>query len=246
MSDDAKLAELANIFATRLSRTVGEFTGTEHRFVATVINERVTIRHQEAVDGNAHAIPLLFEGETLLSLVVDYDCTWDSGQRHLSVEKSGVTVYPLARIEKEPLFRYEYVRQPTGHIPCSHLQVHAHRDSFTHLLGFGGPHSKRARRRQSRPRRRTPSVSEFHFPLGGPRFRPSLEDILDVLAEEFGLSTGACWESARDIERAEWRRTQVAAAVRDAPAEAVRVLEELGYTITGETQPDRMDKLQIL
>lgn len=246
MTESMSLGERATAFATRVSEVISAFTEEIQPFRATVVDDRVTIRHAAAASGEKYGIPLKADGETLLSLVVDFDCTWDSGQRYLSVEKSVVAVYPLDRTTRDPLFRYEFVRQPIGRVPTSHLQVHAHRDAFTHLLGFGGPHSKRARRREGRGLDRTPSVSEFHFPLGGPRFRPALEDILDVLQEEFGLECGSQWHRVRDEGREEWRRMQVAAATRDAPTEAIRVLRELGYEVSGDGPGDRPAKLKLL
>lgn len=241
-----QLRRKADEFASKVAGVVSAFTNTEHAFVASAVDNRVSIRHRDAAEGTAYGIPLRAEGETLLSLVVDYDCSWDSTRQYLSVERSVTAVYPLTRTSKDPLFRYEYIRRPGGVIPCSHLQVHAHRDSFTHLLGYAGPHSKRARRRQGRGLDRSPSVSEFHFPLGGPRFRPPLEDILAVLAEEFGLETGGSWRSVAASGRAEWRRIQVASSVRDAPETAAQVLRELGYEVHGPVLPDRLEKLELL
>lgn len=246
MSTTSSLEERATSFATRVSEVISAFTDQPQPFRATAVEDRVTIRHADAALGEKYGISLNADGERLLSLVVDYDCSWDSDERYLSVEKSVIAVYPLDRTTRDPLFRYEYVRRPIGKVPTAHLQVHAHRDAFTHLLGFGGSHSKRARRREGRGLDRTPSVSEFHFPLGGPRFRPALEDILDVLQEEFGLECGQQWHRVRDEGREEWRRKQIAAATRDAPSEAIRVLRELGYTVTGDGAGDRRNKLTLL
>lgn len=235
------LSSAADAFAQQVSSIVSAFTGVEHTFKALARGQRLSIRHDDEA-GDKDGIPLCDGDNVLLTLLLEYKCSWDTGGRYLRVESSSCAVYPLDRT-REPLLRYEYEREPQGRVPCAHLQVHAHRDAFTHLLGWGGPHSKRARRREERGLTRTPSVSEFHFPLGGPRFRPALEDVLDVLAEEFGLETGSRWPRVRDEARAAWRRTQVAASVRDAPEEAVRVLRELGYTVEGEPLDERQDYL---
>ncbi len=168
MTPEEDLRWRADEFALRVSKTIGEFAGTECPFVATTVDDRATIRHSQSTGGTKHGISLKDGTETLLSLVVEYNCSWDSLKRYLSVETSVVAVYPLCVTNKEPLFRYEFDRNPIGRVPCAHLQVHAHRDSFTHLLGWAGPNSKRARNRNGRGLNRTPSVSEFHFPLGGP------------------------------------------------------------------------------
>lgn len=74
-------------------------------------------------------------------------------------------------------------------------------------------------------------MHELHFPLGGHRFRPCLEDVLQMLVEEFGIDTADGALDALAAGREKWRRHQTGAVVRDAPEEAVRVLRELGYMV---------------
>lgn len=241
MGNDDRLQTEAQDFARRISRLVSEFTGTECPFVATKDDNRLVVRPE-----SERGISLLVKQEPLLTLLVDYYCEWDSDERYLRVEESSVKVYPLGAINKEPLFRYEYHRQPQGHVPCAHLQIHAHSDAFTHLLGWPGRHSRRARDRKDRGLSRFPTVSEFHFPLGGPRFRPALEDILEVLQEEFGLKTGENWLEVCRKSRTRWRRIQLAAAVRDSPETAAEELRRLGYEVTGDAVPERLNKLTML
>ena len=193
MSPATALADQAEEFARQISEILSAFTGTDCPFDAVTVDGQAVIR-QRVSPGDPEGIGLNSNGQTLLSMVVRYECTWDSDKQYLSVETSAIKVYPLRRVNKEPLFRYEYIRTPDGTIPSAHLQVHAHRDSFTHLLGWAGQHSARARQRSAAPMDQTPSLSKFHFPLGGPRFRPSIEDVLDVLQEEFGLETGSQWQ----------------------------------------------------
>lgn len=236
----------AEQFARNIATIVSAFTGDSYEFRATIVGDRASIELSDAA-GGARDVALMGDGEHLLTLQARYHCIWNQEKGYLGVESSQMAVHPLADTDGEPLFRYDFDRKPTSaHIPCAHLQVHAHRDSFTHLLGWGGTQSKRARRRINRGLKRTPSVSEFHFPVGGPRFRPSLEDVLEILKEEFGLETGGDWEQVRDARRIEWRKTQVSAAVRDSPGEAARVLRELGYTVTGPDMPDNEDKLRMI
>ena len=73
-------------------------------------------------------------------------------------------------------------------------------------------------------------VSDLHFPVGGSRFRPCLEDVLDMVVRELGVDHQSDWRNALAVGRERWRRMQAAAVVRDA-SEAIRVLEQLGYDI---------------
>ena len=54
----------------------------------------------------------------------------------LTISQSTIAVWPLAKRRGTQLFRYDYLRKPGREIPAAHLQVAAHRDQFTHLLGF--------------------------------------------------------------------------------------------------------------
>jgi hypothetical protein len=102
--------------------------------------------------------------------------------------------------------------------PHSHVQFHGHRGALSHLLSRAGhptPHD----------------VSSLHLPTGGSRFRPCLEDVVQFLIAECSFDHLADWQRHVDAGRERWRRRQVAAAVRAVPSEAVRVLEDMGYTV---------------
>lgn len=71
----------------------------------------------------------------------------------------------------------------------------------------------------------------MHFPVGGPRFRPCLEDILAMTHEEFGIDTARGWQKVVNEGRERWRLIQLTSAVRDCPEEAARVLRELEYKV---------------
>jgi hypothetical protein len=84
-----------------------------------------------------------------------------------------------------------------------------------------------------------PAMRELHFPVGGPRFRPCLEDVLELLVVEFGVDCSDEGREALRRGRVTWRTLQLATAVRDSPDIAVGTLRELGYTVTwtGEGDP---------
>lgn len=237
-ADCDPLLSKAQEFAQDLSSTIAAFTGKDCEFTALVSEDLVQIS-----ESSGHGIALSVDEVTHLTLIVAMQCRWDSAGRYLAVEMSSFAVYPGTRTNKEPLFRYDYVREPHAPIPCAHLQVHAHRDAFTHALSSAGRNSRRGQRMSRRTPSDHPQLSDFHFPLGGPRFRPCVEDLLAALQDEFGLDAGAGWQSALAKGRAEWRRQQVGAAVRDAPAEAVRVLREMGYTVEGAEAAERFERL---
>jgi len=191
--------------------------------------------------------PMRIDGQLALSLIVDFDCSWDHRGTYLMVQRASFRVEPVGK--GQPLFRYEFVSDmKTPHLPSAHLHVHAHRDEFLYAMirGQRGRPKDRAKAVTGESGRAVPRLSDVHFPLGGARMRPCLEDILEMLHAEFGVDIERNAQMVLDEGRARWRRRQLGAAVRDAPEQAVRVLREMGYSIEDHPagpQPDRMDKL---
>jgi hypothetical protein len=160
-------------------------------------------------------VPLLVDRTPLASLHVSVSCCLDSRGRYLAVEES--RFHLLADIDRTPIIRFDYVRNMNTR-PHSHVQFHGHRGALSHLLSRAGhptPHD----------------VSSLHLPTGGSRFRPCLEDVVQFLIAECSFDHLADWQRHVDAGRERWRRRQVAAAVRAVPSEAVRVLEDMGYTV---------------
>ncbi|MEV4534579.1 hypothetical protein AB0J82_12195 [Asanoa sp. NPDC049518] len=54
---------------------------------------------------------------------------------------------------------------------------------------------------------------------------------MQAIVAEFNVDCPTGWEAAVKEGREEWRRTQLRAAVRDAPADAAEVLDRMGYKI---------------
>jgi hypothetical protein len=194
----------------------------------------------------ASGIALGVEGTTVLRLAARYSCAPDRTGAFLAVRRSSVAV----RVEAtaEPLFRYDYDAGSDGKVPAAHLNVHGHRDELVFAMMAAG-HRLRGKARTSAVRRgRVPRVSTLHFPLGGHRFRPAFEDVLEMLVREFGLDTRDGWENAIRAGRERWRGAQVRAAVRDDPEGAAAALGDLGYRISDPaTLPAaQSDRLQAL
>lgn len=78
-------------------------------------------------------------------------------------------------------------------------------------------------------------MSALHIPVGGARFRPCVEDVIQFLIEECRLDAVPDYGQVLAAGRARWRRTQTKAVVRDFPDEAAGTLRDLGYRV--EAQP---------
>lgn len=116
-------------------------------------------------------------------------------------------------------------------------------------MSAAGTRSRRSRRRlnASDEGATVPRLGDLHFPLGGARFRPCLEDVLQMLADELGVDVESGAYEALAEGRERWRLDQLAAAVRHSPETAAAVLQELGYTVerpAGGALPNRTERLR--
>lgn len=244
------LLELAKEFLEDLGTSLEAFTGELPIFHAIEVGRAVSISLAQSEQGSRGVIPLRTEEESLLGIIPKFRCVWDGKRRFLAVESSSFEVVPWVSKSREPLFRVEYIRNPKSQdIPSSHIQIHAHRDQFTHLLGYSGKSTRRARKRSERglSDKGPPSVSEYHFPTGGPRFRPCLEDVLESLRIEFGLHVTEQWSDRLRQARINWRRIQTASVVRDCPEVAIQVLrDELGISIPDDVEIPGPNEVKLL
>jgi hypothetical protein len=166
----------------------------------------------------------------LAELGANYKLCVDSYGQHLAVEHSSFVL--KAKVDRTPIIRWDFDRAARSK-PNSHVQITAHRGALSHLL--------------SQLDHKTPhSIESLHVPMGGERFRPCLEDIVEFLIRDCGFRGKDDWKAVVREGRAKWRRIQIRAVVRDSPAQAAAALAEMGYSVTppGEGQPDeRIDKL---
>lgn len=113
-------------------------------------------------------------------------------------------------------------------VPLAHWHIHADRGALSHLLG-------RAHAVRSDVVKKPHDMSSLHFPVGGERFRPCIEDVLEFLVREFGVDRQDGWETAIREGRENWRRMQFRSTVRDLQDEAANVLRKHGWTVA---EPD--------
>jgi hypothetical protein len=178
----------------------------------------------------AATVPLLSNGMKTAELFVQIRLVADSEDRYPAVAKSKFEL----RIDRHPLLRLDFDRAMHT-APGCHWNVHAERGAVTMLLARNNPdHSG--------------ELSKLHLPVGGARMRPCLEDLLQLLVEEFQFDVEPGAREAIENGRVRWRRRQLAAMVRDDPEEAIRVLaDELGYNVIeppAGPRGVRMDRLR--
>jgi hypothetical protein len=134
----------------------------------------------------------------------------------LAASKSEYALYLDEEMERMA-FHYDYVRQPDNEYPAAHFQVEGGEGPLTELS---------ARLGQSK------ELKHFHFPVGGRRFRPSLEDVVEFLVVEGLAEAHEGWDRVLSDHREEWHTRQLRAAVRREPASAAEELADLGWQVS--------------
>jgi len=249
--EGGSLLHEAQRFANELTHTVQSVISAPcdpfHAIAVKGTQELFSVRQQPST-----GIALTVEGTPLLSLVVSYRCSRDTAGQYLAVESSEFKVYAGSRASGEPLFRYDYVHDTFPGVPCAHIQVHAHRDALAYVMTRAGERTIRGKRRARSLASgdEVPRMSELHLPVGGTRFRPCLEDVLEVLVQELGVDHRDDWVQVLGDGRERWRRTQLRTVVRDDPREAADMLRTLGFEVTWSRDEDlpaaRADRLRQL
>lgn len=233
LSTAAAFTEAAVDFAEELSGTVQAVAGLDTRRFSAVVS---TDRRLEAAirQEDRGGIPLRHKGVPLLRLEVRIWLITDHRQQHLRVESSQIRVFPEGG--RLPVFRYEYeLEKEASPHPAAHVQFHGEHPDLAEVMRAAGMHTTRSSSGSA------PNITDLHFPVGGSRFRPCLEDILEMLITEFDIDPLPDRETALDAlrqGRLRWRNLQLRTAVRDDPRTAAEALRTLGYRVEWREQLD--------
>ena len=132
-----------------------------------------------------------------LWMEISYQLRLDDEQEFLAVHKSFFGVFPSEE-SKEGLCHYDYEREKDHGYPDAHLQVYGRSDVLESL-------------------RRDRALSKLHFPVGGKRFRPCLEDLVEFLAREGLVEAKEGYREVLASGRDRFLRNQLKAAMRRSP-----------------------------
>lgn len=156
-----------------------------------------------------------FDGD-LFRISIFYHMQQSREGGFLAVHRSSYAI----RIGNVPLFRMEYDRDKDFR-PAAHI----------HYANWGDGLSIALLRNKPTKKSRTGNTDSLHIPVGGRRFRPSLEEFLYFVIEECGFYAKTGWEERLLEGHRSWLDTQLVTAVRDNPSKAVEALRSLGYDI---------------
>lgn len=232
----ASLEVAAGAFASILTDVVNGTVSSGIRFVVTPFEgptELAWVYPEGSTPADLSLIPIsagLVEGqEPRLWLRTSFQVRLDASQDHLAVQQS-VFALVIDQKSKRPAIRVEYDREqgsePDDAVPgrhrrsAAHVQIHGASEELAYVQGLNGEPGLRG-------------LEKFHIPVGGRRFRPSLEDFIEFLwTERLIPAMHSGWEAVVTQHRSNWLALQLRAAVRNDPAVAVEQLETMGYSVT--------------
>lgn len=128
------------------------------------------------------------------------------------------SVFGISFGEEEDLdewVHYDFERGKSKYTEA-HIQVHGRHDLLEAYAAEVGAKDR---------------LGRYHFPVGGRRLRPCLEDVIEFVVAERLVEPHTGWEAVLDERRKAYRRKQIAALVRKNPGTAIEELERLGYSI---------------
>lgn len=135
----------------------------------------------------------------------------DDDRRYLMVESSVMGLFTDLDL-RNALFHYDYERDKGDGYPEAHLQVVAEPHGWAELC--------RSSRGDMRP------FERLHLPVGGRRYRPTLEDLIEFLINEQIAYSRPGAQRAINEGRERFMEKQLRAAVRRKPDVAVDVLRK--------------------
>lgn len=112
--------------------------------------------------------------------------------------------------DEQRLCHYDYEREKENY-PAAHVQIGGSSPALGALPGD----------------RKDIDLPKLHFPVGGRRYRPCLEDIIEFLIVERFAKGRPGWQQVLEKQRREFLRTQLKAAIRHEPELAREVLAGL-------------------
>ncbi len=163
-------------------------------------------------------LPISINAKPTFQLQFKYHCEFHTARKRLTVRSSSFKV--MHAITRLPLWHYGYVwEMKKADSAIAHLNVHAHRNEIAAAMAIANPDSDNM------------EVQALHFPFGGPRFRPILEDVFEMLITEFNIDTAPGAIRVLKKSRNRYFERQLETAVFDQPETAAATLRQLGYIV---------------
>jgi hypothetical protein len=137
---------------------------------------------------------------------------------YLMVQNSFMGLFPDSRMTKT-LCHFDYERDKQDNYPEAHMQIEASSEAWEEVL-------KRSDSAGDRER----TLAKLHLPVGGRRFRPTLEDIIEFVVSERLVEPHPGWKAVVEESRASFQEKQLRAAIRRSPDVARQAMRDLDLT----------------
>lgn len=212
---DPDLVREAQAFADDVANLLQSTVADDAPIRAEVQGDRVLVAALD-VDGGTILIPLVINGQRAAQLRVEYECVWDHERKYLAIEESRYAL--LSSVIAEPILRFEYRREDTSPARAAHIHAHGECTQLGALYAAAGVVNKA-------------NLQRLHLPVGGKRFRPCLEDMIEFLVNDLSVDAKPGWHARVEAGRDRWYGYQLAATMRRYEHQAVKVMRQLGYTV---------------
>lgn len=157
-------------------------------------------------------IPITTGSEPKIWLGFSMRLEQDFEDKYLMVRQS-VMLLSTSADPGDTLLHYDYERDKPDDYPDAHLQICATSEHWERIgIRLDG---------SERP------LERMHLPVGGRRFRPTLEDIIEFLVSEKLVQPKDGWKTAVTEGREQFRKKQLRAAIRRDPETARDALAHL-------------------
>lgn len=141
---------------------------------------------------------------------------------HLTMAQGTISLYSSVEMgDDDLLLGIDYVREPANQYPGSHLHVAGLRDDLDRV--YQGD------------KRRSRKLRDLHLPVGGKRYRPTLEDMIEFVVTEEMATPRDGWQEVLVEHRHRWELIQLKAAVRRHPEDAAQALQAEGWSVNAPT-----------
>lgn len=225
---DERLREVVDEFVEELQGTVTaslDCVVEDSKVYATLEKSH----HQHI--GYEFAVVARVAGEPTFRFEALFTMTWNTARAFPAVERSAFTLYVVP--SNEPLFHYDYYRDPQGRIPGAHINIHHQREDLRAAMEKSGQRYRGKAVQKKLHKGESVSDSELHYPVGGPRFRPAVEDVIQFMVFELGVDVQNDWQPRLESGRVRWRERQLRAAVSDNLHVAADELRHKGFEVNG-------------
>ncbi len=205
---------LADEFTNLLNRTICHGIRLTSVITAGRDRSRTVIGYQITKDrlDAPECIPVTIGGEPRIWLGFSMRLEQDHEDKYLMVRQS-VMLLSSSPDHKDALLHYDYERDKPDGYPDAHLQVCATSEAWERV-GVRADGSQRP-------------LERLHLPVGGRRFRPTLEDVVEFLITDKLAEPRDGWKGAVEEGRQRFQRLQLRAAIRRHPEVAQEMLTEM-------------------